>query len=54
MTQPAIPEFQVRHKWRPNTVVFWDNRATQHYAIQDYFPATRKMARVSIVGAKPA
>ncbi|MBY0318500.1 MAG: TauD/TfdA family dioxygenase [Reyranella sp.] len=49
-SQAAQPEFQVRLRWRPNTIAFWDNRATQHYAVQDYYPATRRMARVTVVG----
>jgi taurine dioxygenase len=48
--QAAHPEFQVRLRWRPNTIAFWDNRATQHYAVQDYFPATRRMVRATIAG----
>ncbi|RKP56597.1 TauD/TfdA dioxygenase family protein [Pararobbsia silviterrae] len=51
--QAAIPEYQVRLKWRPNTIAFWDNRATQHYAIQDYFPARRRMMRATIIGEVP-
>jgi taurine dioxygenase len=51
--QAAVPEYQVRVKWRPNTIAFWDNRATQHYAIQDYFPARRRMLRATIIGDKP-
>ncbi len=53
MRQATIPEYQVRLKWRPNTIAFWDNRSTQHYAIQDYFPAVRRMMRATIVGDKP-
>lgn len=47
----ARPEFQVRLRWQPNTVAFWDNRACQHYASSDYFPNRRVMDRISIVGA---
>lgn len=47
------PEFQVRLKWEPNTVAFWDNRACQHYAASDYFPERRVMDRISIVGDRP-
>jgi len=54
MSQAAIPEFQVRLRWQPGTVAFWDNRATQHYAVQDYFPATRRMMRATVVGGRPA
>ncbi len=49
----AIPEYQVRWKWRPNSVAIWDNRCTQHYAVQDYWPAVRKMERAAIVGDRP-
>ena len=51
--QAAVPEYQVRLKWRPNTIAFWDNRSTQHYAIQDYFPAPRRMLRATIIGDLP-
>ena len=46
----AIPEYQVRWRWTPNSVAIWDNRCTQHYAVQDYWPAVRKMERAGIVG----
>lgn len=47
------PEFQVRLRWRPNTIAFWDNRTCQHYASSDYHPARRVMERISIVGDRP-
>ncbi len=46
-------EFQFRHQWRDGDVVFWDNRAVQHYATSDYWPATRIMERASIIGDRP-
>jgi taurine dioxygenase len=49
----AIPEYQVRWRWSPNSFAIWDNRATQHYAVQDYWPAVRKMERAGIVGDRP-
>ncbi len=52
-SQAAIPEYQVRFRWKPNSVVMWDNRCTQHYAVQDYWPAPRKMERTAIIGDKP-
>ncbi|EHP39830.1 Alpha-ketoglutarate-dependent taurine dioxygenase [Cupriavidus basilensis OR16] len=53
LSQAAIPEYQVRFRWRPNTVAIWDNRCTQHYAVHDYWPAPRKMERAAIIGDKP-
>lgn len=47
------PEYQVRFRWTPNAIVFWDNRATQHYAILDYWPQERIVERVTIKGDKP-
>jgi len=52
LNQASIPEFQMRLRWQPNTVVFWDNRSTQHYAVQDYFPQHRRMHRATVIGSK--
>lgn len=52
-SQASIPEYQVRFRWKPNSVAVWDNRATQHYAVMDYWPAPRKMERAGIVGDTP-
>jgi taurine dioxygenase len=46
-------EFQCRVRWTPNTLVFWDNRCTQHHAVWDYYPYSRYGQRVSIVGERP-
>ncbi len=48
--QASVPEYQVRWRWTPNSFAIWDNRSTQHYAVQDYWPAVRKMERAGIVG----
>lgn len=48
--QAQIPEYQLRVKWQPNTIVMWDNRSTQHYAPHDYYPQRRFMDRVTIAG----
>jgi taurine dioxygenase len=42
------PDFQVRLKWQPATMVIWDNRGTQHYAVADYLPHRRVMHRVAV------
>src|SRR5262249_13457323 len=34
--QAMHPEWQVRLRWEPGTIAFWDNRSTQHYASSDY------------------
>ncbi|MBQ1541575.1 MAG: TauD/TfdA family dioxygenase [Caulobacteraceae bacterium] len=44
------PEYQVRFRWSENAVVFWDNAATQHYAVLDYWPQERVVERVTVVG----
>ncbi|HEY5106210.1 MAG TPA: TauD/TfdA family dioxygenase [Caulobacteraceae bacterium] len=51
--QAAIPEYQCRFRWQANSIAFWDNRASQHYAVSDYWPAVRRMERVTVVGDKP-
>jgi taurine dioxygenase len=53
VSQAYIPEYQVRWRWRPNSVAIWDNSATQHYAVMDYPPCHRKMERAGIVGTQP-
>lgn len=42
------PEYQVRFKWRTNSVAFWDNRAAVHYAVRDYGDFPRVVERVLI------
>ena len=48
--QALIPEYQFRHHWAPHTIAMWDNRSTQHYAVNDYYPQRRYMERVTIRG----
>jgi taurine dioxygenase len=51
--QAHVPEFQVRFHWQPGDIAFWDNRATQHYAVADYADARRVAERVAIAGDRP-
>ena len=53
ISQAQIPEYQVRWRWKKNSVAMWDNRSTQHYAVMDYPPCHRKMERAGIVGDAP-
>jgi taurine dioxygenase len=52
--QAHHPEYQVRFRWTPGAVALWDNRATQHYAVSDYYPHRRLMERVTIAGTPAA
>ena len=49
----SINENHYRHHWEPDMLVFWDNRATQHSAVHDYYPQRRLMERVTIKGDRP-
>ena len=51
--QVHVPEYQFRLRWKPGTIVFWDNRSTQHYAANDYYPNRRHMERVAVIGDRP-
>ncbi len=46
------PDFQCRFHWTPGSIAFWDNRATQHYAVPDY-SGRRVMHRVILAGDRP-
>ena len=41
-------DFTTRLRWRPGTLAIWDNLATQHYAVNDYFGERRVMYRVAV------
>ncbi|KZK81489.1 Alpha-ketoglutarate-dependent taurine dioxygenase [Pseudovibrio sp. W64] len=43
-----------RIRWEPGTLVFWDNRCTQHRAVWDYYPYSRFGERVTVLGTQPA
>jgi taurine dioxygenase len=51
--QAQVPEYQFRVRWSPGMIVFWDNRSTQHYAANDYYPQRRRMERTAVVGDVP-
>ena len=49
----TLPEFQIRFRWQPHSIAFWDNRCLQHLAVWDYYPHTRSGFRISIKGDRP-
>ena len=44
------PEFVCRFQWKPGSLAFWDNRATWHYALNDYHGQRRLMHRITLDG----
>jgi taurine dioxygenase len=46
--------FTVRHRWRVGDLVIWDNRATQHLAVNDYGGRRRELHRTTVQGTVPA
>ena len=45
--------FTWRLKWAKGTLAIWDNRCTQHFALNDYHGHRREMVRTSVKGSKP-
>ncbi|BFO01817.1 TauD/TfdA dioxygenase family protein [Pseudomonas guariconensis] len=46
-------ENTVRWRWQAGDVAIWDNRATQHYAVDDYGTQPRIVRRVTLGGEVP-
>jgi taurine dioxygenase len=46
------PQFTCRYHWQPGDVAMWDNRVTQHYAVNDYHEH-RLGQRVTVLGDQP-
>jgi taurine dioxygenase len=44
------PDFCTRFAWQDGSLAFWDNRATWHYAVNDYHGERRLMHRITIEG----
>ncbi|MET9757999.1 TauD/TfdA family dioxygenase [Streptomyces sp. NPDC006372] len=47
------PENVLRHRWSPNQLVLFDNRITQHYAVDNYDGRPRRLHRVTVAGDVP-
>ena len=51
--QVQRPEYSFRLNWEENTLAMWDNRCTQHYALNDYHGHRRVMHRIIVGGERP-
>lgn len=49
----VAPENITRLVWRPGTLAIWDNRAVQHYPLNDYHGSRREMHRIILKGDRP-
>ncbi len=49
----TVPENTIRWNWEAGDVAIWDNRATQHRAVDDYDDQYRLMHRVTVMGDVP-
>jgi taurine dioxygenase len=47
------PEYSFRLRWQADTLAMWDNRCTQHYALNDYHGYRRVMHRIIVEGGIP-
>ena len=51
--QQTRPEFTCRVRWAPGTLTVWDNRCTQHNAVNDYHGQRRRMRRLTVGAQTP-
>lgn len=47
------PDHVLRWRWSPDELVLFDNRITQHYAVDNYDRLPRRLRRVTVAGDVP-
>jgi alpha-ketoglutarate-dependent taurine dioxygenase len=50
---PHKLQYQCRIRWKPNTLIVWDNRFLQHCGIHDYENERRHLVRTTVIGERP-
>ena len=53
MEQAHRPEVTCRFRWEVGSLAIWDNRCSQHNAVNDYHGQRRRMHRITIKGDRP-
>jgi len=53
-THSTRDAFTCRFRWTPNTLAIWDNRSTQHNALNDYRGQRRELHRTTVAGTAPS
>ena len=50
---PGKLQFQCRVRWKPDTLIVWDNRFLQHCGVHDYENERRHLVRTTVAGERP-